>query len=178
MRIHSIVEGTRVNGPGYRLGIWVQGCRRNCPGCFNREACSVTGGREYPVQEILKFLHEQPYDGISVSGGEPFEQEQELALLLKGAKESGVNTLVFTGYTYEEIAGSSAVQYCDFLIDGPYIREIESTCLYTGSGNQRFLRLNKGMITEDLTDGAGNGAESEIIISPDGVITVTGFGTL
>ena len=70
MRIHSIVEGTKVNGPGYRLGIWVQGCRRNCPGCFNREACSVTGGREYPVQEILKFLHKQPYDGISVSGGE------------------------------------------------------------------------------------------------------------
>lgn len=41
MRIHSILEGTRVNGPGYRLGIWVQGCRRNCPGCFNREALLV-----------------------------------------------------------------------------------------------------------------------------------------
>ena len=99
-------------------------------------------------------------------------------MLLKGAKESGVNTLVFTGYTYEEIAGSSAVYYCDFLIDGPYIREIESTCLYTGSGNQRFLRLNKGMITEDLTAQAGSGLNNEIIISPEGVITVTGFGTL
>ena len=35
------MEGTKVNGPGYRLGIWVQGCRRNCPGCFNREALLV-----------------------------------------------------------------------------------------------------------------------------------------
>lgn len=178
MRIHQILEGTRVNGPGYRLGIWVQGCLRNCPGCFNRNACSTEGGRTCSVQAILQLLEKQTYDGISVSGGEPFYQEKELTVLLKGAKESGVNTLVFTGYTYEEIADSHAVYYCDFLIDGPYIRELKSSCAYTGSGNQRFLRLEKGKIMEDLTAQAGSGLNNEIIISPEGTITITGFDIL
>ena len=44
MKIHRIIEGTYTNGPGFRLGVWVQGCIRNCPGCFNKDACEATGG--------------------------------------------------------------------------------------------------------------------------------------
>ena len=56
MKIHRIIEGTYVNGPGFRLGVWVQGCIRNCPGCFNKDACEATGGFYMSVMEILELL--------------------------------------------------------------------------------------------------------------------------
>ena len=82
MKIHRIIEGTYVNGPGFRLGVWVQGCNRNCLGCFNKDACEATGGFYMSVMEILELLKNQKYDGISISGGEPFNQKSELKELL------------------------------------------------------------------------------------------------
>lgn len=68
MKIHMVIEGTYVNGPGFRLGVWVQGCIRNCPSCFNKDACEVTGGFYMSVMEILELIKNQKYDGISISG--------------------------------------------------------------------------------------------------------------
>lgn len=177
MRINNIIEGTNVNGPGERLCIWVQGCIRNCPGCFNLDACSLDGGKEVSVSELLLLLQKKEYDGISVSGGEPFYQESELEMLLKGAKNRGVNTLVFTGYTYEQLKekNSPSLFFCDYLIDGPYIKDIPSNCKYTGSGNQRFLHLTKGLIDENLTENMVEEKESEIFITKDGFVITTGF---
>lgn len=175
MKINNIVEGTTVNGPGLRLGIWVQGCKRNCPGCFNADACKTTGGYEMSVDDILKLLDKNKYDGISVSGGEPFYQSEQLEELLKKTKSKGYTTLVFTGYLFDELKNYKALKYCDYLIDGPYIKEIKSRCKFTGSGNQRVLKLKDGLIEEDITDLIENIDQSEIIINPDGTLITTGF---
>lgn len=177
MIINNIIEGTTVNGPGFRLGIWMQGCNRNCPGCFNKEACSPDGGYSISVDEILNYFSKQKYDGISVSGGEPFNQEKELSVLLQKTKELGLNTLVFTGFTYDELLSkkSTALFYCDYLIDGPYLKDCPSHCKYAGSGNQRFLKLKEGLIEEDLTNQTDDITECEFIINQDGSITTTGF---
>lgn len=175
MIIHKIIEGTTVNGPGLRLGVWVQGCKRNCLGCFNEEVCTANGGTQMTIEQIVKLLDKQNYDGITVSGGEPFDQESELALLLKEVKAKGKNTLVFTGYIYDEVYTTESIKYCDYLIDGPFIKDIPPICKYTGSGNQRFLRLENGLIAEDLTIKYRGADDSEIIISADGTILVTGF---
>lgn len=177
MIINNIIEGTTVNGPGFRLGIWMQGCTRNCPGCFNKEACTQDGGYSISVNEILKLLKKQKYEGISVSGGEPFYQEKELSELLMQTKKIGLSTLVFTGFTYQELVNKNytALLYCDYLIDGPYLEKIPSHCKYAGSGNQRFLKLKNGLIEEDLTDKTENTSDCEIIINQDGSITTTGF---
>ena len=66
MIIHKIIEGTTVNGPGLRLGIWVQGCKRNCLGCFNEEVCIANGGTQMTIEQIVKLLDKQNYDGITV----------------------------------------------------------------------------------------------------------------
>lgn len=177
MKIHSVIEGTRVNGPGFRLGVWVQGCLRRCPGCFNAEACRMDGGRDVSVIELVRLALRHQYDGISVSGGEPFYQSEELAQLLEECRLYGLDTLVYTGYTYEELSAASnhALRYCDYLIDGEYRREIPSRCRWAGSGNQRFLRLQDGKLIANLTDFHDNAADGEIFISADGTITLTGF---
>ena len=178
MKIHRIIEGTYVNGPGFRLGVWVQGCNRNCLGCFNKDACEATGGFYMSVMEILELLKNQIYDGISISGGEPFNQKSELKVLLKEVKKMGLGTLVFTGFTYEEICNTEAIKYCDYLIDGPFIKEIPPVCKYTGSGNQRFLKLKNGKIAEDLTLQYKGVNETEIIIQEDGSVLITGFSEI
>lgn len=175
MIIHKIIEGTTINGPGFRLGIWVQGCKRNCPGCFNEEVCTANGGIQMTIEQIVTLLEKQNYDGIAISGGEPFDQEAELSLLLKEAKAKGKSTLVFTGYIYDQIHTTESIKYCDYLIDGPFIKDIPPVCKYTGSGNQRFLRLENGLIAEDLTLQYRGTDDSEIIISGDGTVIVTGF---
>ena len=135
MKIHSVIEGTRVNGPGFRLGVWVQGCQRNCPGCFNTETCRMDGGRDVPVGELVRLALRQQYDGVSVSGGEPFYQDDELARLLEECRRYGMNTLVYTGYTYEELstAGKHALRHCDYLIDGEYRRRPTITAAFSQS---------------------------------------------
>lgn len=177
MKINNYIEGSCVNGPGFRFCIWVQGCERGCPGCFNQEACKMQGGKDMTVNEIFQIINKNKYDGISVSGGEPFYQTEELELLLKTAKEQNLNTLVFTGFVYEEltVTCSSVLKYCDYLVDGPYVRELPSRCKYAGSGNQRFLKLKDGLIEADLTSATENSSDCEIIINSNGMITTTGF---
>ena len=177
MRINNYIEGSRVNGPGFRFCVWFQGCERGCPGCFNQEACKMQGGEDMTVSEIFRIINRNKYDGISVSGGEPFYQKEELELLLKTAKRQNLNTLVFTGFVYEELTKDcgSILEYCDYLIDGPYVRDLPSHCKYAGSGNQRFLRLKNGVIDADLTSSTDDFIECEIIINPDGMVTTTGF---
>ncbi len=137
----------------------------------------MDGGRDVPVGELVRLALRQQYDGISVSGGEPFYQDDELSQLLDECRWYGLNTLVYTGYTYEELAaaGKRALRHCDYLIDGEYRREIPSRCRWAGSGNQRFLRLQDGKLIADLTALQDNSTDSEIFIGTDGTITLTGF---
>ncbi len=137
----------------------------------------MDGGRDVPVNELVRFALRQQYDGITVSGGEPFYQDDELAQLLKECRRHGLNTLVYTGYVYEELfaIGKQALRHCDYLIDGEYRQEIPSRCRWAGSGNQRFLRLQEGKLVADLTALQDNSTDGEIFIGNDGTITLTGF---
>lgn len=177
MRIYSYIEGTKVNGPGYRFCVWMQGCKRNCDGCFNIEACDMEGGYEIAVEELIGIIRRQKYDGVSVSGGEPFYQSFELEEFLRQARLEGLNTLVYTGYTYEELLpdNEAVLKFCDYIIDGPYRKNIPSVCKYAGSGNQRFLKLIDGKIVENMTEMNSDDPDCELIINPDGTILSTGI---
>lgn len=180
MQIHEILEGTTVNGPGFRLCVWVQGCERMCDGCFNKETWSLNGGKKVPVNEIIKLFDKQHYDGITISGGEPFLQDAELSLLLEAAKKAGLSTFVFSGFRYEELKAlkKEALKFCDYLVDGAYKKDIPSLCKYTGSGNQRYLQLDDGEIKDDLTEKTEATSDIEVHIAESGELTITGFGTI
>lgn len=132
-------------GPGMRLGIWVQGCSIRCPGCIS----SDTWAKKAPDVEVAELLeHIQPWleecDGITISGGEPFEQPEALEQLLRDIRElSGVSVLVYSGLPLEELASRDVVKQglVDCLISDPFDVSTGQTKYLRGSDNQRMTCL-------------------------------------
>lgn len=175
INVHSILPCSRVNGPGKRLVVFFQGCRRKCIGCFNPGTHSLKKNQLLSAEDILNNFLQPDTEGITVSGGEPFLQVKGLLRLLKKAKEEyGLSTVVYTGFRYEGLP-SSAFNNIDVLIDGPYKDELkEPTLLARGSSNQRLLFFSDRYQEKDFY----MPAKVEIIISRDGTIKETGFSRI
>lgn len=155
IRIAGIVEESVVDGPGIRYVVFTQGCKHNCPGCHNPETHSFNGGEEKSIEEIISEIKENPLlTGVTFSGGEPFEQAEELAKLAVEIKKLGLDILVYSGYTFEKIMRLSKqrrgwahlLQLTDILIDGPFIISKRSLDLkFRGSSNQRIIDVQKSL---------------------------------
>ncbi|WP_040588293.1 4Fe-4S single cluster domain-containing protein [Alkalispirochaeta alkalica] len=184
MIIHSFLPRSTVNGPGVRSVLWLQGCERSCPGCFNPEALPVRGGREVSVAAVLEWLPAEGIEGVTFSGGEPFLQAAPLALLGREIRARGLSVLVYTGYLLEEIKESEKdcwidlLSTTDVLIDGPYLKDIPPNHRWAGSGNQRVHFLGDGIDREGsgiAEEPSSQGGEVEFSIDSEGLVTVTGF---
>jgi anaerobic ribonucleoside-triphosphate reductase activating protein len=153
LRIAGIVKESIVDGPGIRLVVFTQGCPHNCPGCHNPETHPYEGGKKAVVMEILDMVRRNPLlDGITFSGGEPFEQAEACSELAHQAHRLGLNIITYTGYTYEYLTGnphkregwSQLLDYTDLLVDGRYEQEKKSLLLkFRGSSNQRIIDMKK-----------------------------------
>ena len=177
MRINSIIKESKVNGPGNRAVIWVQGCNKNCEGCFNQSALAYDAGIEMSPEQIIDEIEIDKIDGVTISGGEPFDQSMELKKLLSILKAKCINILIYTGYEYEYLVSRFLyiLKLCNYIIDGPYRKDRPSLCKWAGSGNQRFLQLESGYILNDLTESEEYSKNAEIMIDKTGNITITGF---
>jgi anaerobic ribonucleoside-triphosphate reductase activating protein len=177
LNIHSVIKSSRVNGPGTRLVVFTQGCKQNCPGCFNKELHPFDGGMQIDPTAIIKEHFSEELEGITISGGEPFEQPKALFELVKRAKEKyGLTTVVYTGFDYATLSESAeakaSYEFIDVLIDGAFMeREPEGSLLARGSTNQSFVFLSKRYSLKDFY----MPGKVEIFIGPDGTITGTGF---
>ena len=179
INLHAVVARSKVNGPGTRTVVFFQGCERRCEGCFNPKTHSkkvVT--RVAPVALIERYAVEG-VEGITVSGGEPFLQVAALTELLRAAQVKRLTTLVYTGYTLEEISLDKslrgALEYIDVLVDGAFdIKKLEPTLLARGSTNQSIHFLT-GIYKEEDMQMAG---KAEIIIDNEGRVTRTGFSKI
>ncbi len=117
--------------------------------------------------------NEHDPDGVTVSGGEPFQQPEALAALVRALRDAGVDSvLVFTGYTLDELDGAS-LEGIDVLVAGRYdpTRAVDGVPLLS-SDNQRLHLLTSRHGKEDIDLGGGN---LEITITPAGDVRVTGF---
>jgi|LSQX01.3.fsa_nt_gb anaerobic ribonucleoside-triphosphate reductase activating protein len=105
LKIHSMIPITEVNGPGKRFGIWLQGCSRKCPDCYNPEAQNPAGGYEMAVEDLYcKIISTPGIDGVSISGGEPLEQAEALIELASKIKtQTDLSILVFTAFSIEQL---------------------------------------------------------------------------
>lgn len=134
-------------GPGRRIGIWFQGCSIRCAGCISADTwgfhdSGVTVSNV--IERLDPWLHEA--DGITVSGGEPFDQTEALGCLLQKLRvKSGVDVLVFTGYPREAIESKLAEMHglIDALVTDPYDMSLPPTRALRGSDNQRLWCLTK-----------------------------------
>jgi len=132
-------------GPGRRLGIWVQGCSIRCPGCISAD----TWAKKAPDVEVAELLDGiRPWldecDGITISGGEPFEQPEALEELLHAIRQlSGVSVLVYSGLPLEMLASCDVVKQglVDCLISDPFDVSRGQTKYLRGSDNQRMTCL-------------------------------------
>jgi pyruvate-formate lyase-activating enzyme len=100
LRLHAFIPRSRANGPGCRAVVWVQGCTLGCPGCFNPETHDFRGGQWVGVDELFERIRalQGTIEGITVSGGEPFQQRPALLALLQRVRaETDLGVLVFTG---------------------------------------------------------------------------------
>ena len=176
IRIASLLPESQVNGPGRRSVVHLQGCSLACPGCFNRHTHEEGEGRLVPVAEVVNFLVTHAVDGVTISGGEPFQQEESLLRLVRMLRQHGVESiLIFTGYRYDEVValplGAAILEDVDVLIAGRYEATQATRGSLMASMNQRAHLLTEFYSLDDL-DLGGN---LEITIAPDGTIHLTGF---
>ncbi|ERO64882.1 4Fe-4S single cluster domain-containing protein [Pseudomonas piscis] len=132
-------------GPGRRLGIWFQGCSIRCPGCISADTWGP-GQRRLDIDQLLTQLAPwlREADGITLSGGEPFDQFEALLLLIQGLRrQSPVDILVYSGYPLERLQPQlrKAEGLIDGLISDPYEERLEQSLALRGSDNQRLTLL-------------------------------------
>jgi anaerobic ribonucleoside-triphosphate reductase activating protein len=143
MRIADTTEDSIVDGPGLRFVVFTQGCPHRCPNCHNPQTHDYSGGSEITVEELFNRIKRNPLcGGLTLSGGEPFEQASECAELAKRVKALGLSVWTYTGYTLEELTGEDRqelLKYTDTLIDGKFIQAEKSFGVkWRGSANQRL----------------------------------------
>ncbi len=153
LKVAGIVRESIVDGPGIRLVVFAQGCKHNCPGCHNPETHSFDGGTVISIEAILKMLSENPLlDGITLSGGEPFEQAEGFAELAYRSKLLGFNVMTYTGYTCEKIIKDCGqrpgwdrlLEQTDILVDGRFEEDKRNLLLkFRGSENQRLIDVKR-----------------------------------
>lgn len=141
MRVAGTLPCSFVNGTGARYVVFMQGCRHGCRGCQNPETWDMNGGREVSVAEIAAdYRKRRLLDGITLSGGDPFYQQEACLRLLD--ELPGVNVWIYTGFEYEEIADTELAKRADVLVVGPYIEELRCEGQMYGSSNQRIIKKN------------------------------------
>jgi anaerobic ribonucleoside-triphosphate reductase activating protein len=133
-------------GYGRRLAIWMQGCSIRCAGCINKDTWDRTKEHETTLGELLKISAEwlALADGVTISGGEPFDQPEALAALVEAIRASNAgDVLVYTGYRLHVIQQSFAaiLAQIDVLISEPYRRGDGDSLALRGSDNQRISLL-------------------------------------
>jgi len=163
IRISGIVQESIVDGPGIRYVIFTQGCIHNCTGCHNTGTHSIDGGSVMTCAEIAdKFKRNTLLEGITLSGGEPFLQAKQCAILAGEAHDAGLSVFVYTGYTFDElykrgfIDGDEDIKCLlkntDILVDGRFVLEERNILLkFRGSENQRIIDVAKTLATYEDT---------------------------
>lgn len=143
MRVAGTLPCSFVNGDGARYVVFAQGCRHGCRGCQNPETWDMNGGREVAVSEIAAdYRKRRLLDGITLSGGDPFYQQEACLALLD--ELPGVNVWIYTGFEYEEIADTELARRADVLVTGRFVEELRCEGEMYGSSNQRIIRKTPG----------------------------------
>lgn len=156
MNYGNIITCDVANGEGIRTTLFVSGCRRHCPGCFNKCTWDFNYGKPF-TDETAQFIMNQmnhPYiSGLTVLGGEPMEVENQKVIAdfleLVKSKYPDKTVWLYTGYTYEELIGcvctedTTRILNCiDVLVDGSFIQSKKNPSLaFMGSENQRVIDM-------------------------------------
>lgn len=159
MKYATIKEIDVANGPGIRVSLFVSGCTHHCKGCFNPETWNFNYGDDFTPEvedHILEAMKPAYIKGFSLLGGEPFEPQNQEALLpfLRRVKAAYPDKTIwcYSGYDFEKdmLTGNlgpwevthEMLTLIDVLVDGEFVLEKKNPNLrFRGSENQRVIRV-------------------------------------
>jgi len=158
------------NGPGVRVSLFVSGCNHHCKNCFNREAWDFNYGEKFTEkqeEQIIEDLKPDYITGLSLLGGEPFEQtnQEGLAPLVEKVKQTYPDKKIwcYTGFTFDkQILGQMVneekrdttkqmLENIDYIVDGRFVEELKDPKLqFRGSANQRIIDVKKSLAENEI----------------------------
>ena len=158
MRVGGILRTSLVNGPGSRYVVFTSGCKHNCKGCHNKPLQDYTYGKDMTVSELSEDIARHYYanliQGVTISGGEPFDQPEELEDLIYDLIHCGIRDIwIYTGYTYEEARQLSeyAINNASVLVDGKFdMALMDENIKFRGSINQRVIDLQASLVHNEI----------------------------
>ena len=191
LRWSRFVPATAAEGPGVRAAVWVQGCAVRCPGCFNPHLWATRGARlGDPAERAAEWVDAAVAagaEGITLLGGEPFDQADALAVVAEAFRDAGLGVMAFSGYTFERLQEWSRdrpdiarlLAATDLLCDGPYLADLPDTRRpWIGSRNQAIRALTPRYAAEvERIARDGGGDALEVRIAADGTVAVNGWAT-
>lgn len=131
-----------------RIGIWTTGCNRNCRGCTNPDLQVFDPTKDIAVSELMESIKSLGFEGITISGGEPFLQPKGLREIVETAVSWGIeDILVFTGYRERELREmenpdvDAILSNIAVLVDGPFEENFYVDDPLRGSANQNVIIL-------------------------------------
>lgn len=156
MRVLNIEKHCTSDGPGFRVSVYVSGCRNRCKGCHNPESWNFDKGElfdEYKAAEVLQAVDKSYISGITYCGGDPMEPENQTELLIlskviKGTYGDKKSIWLYTGYEWEDIKDTELIKYVDVAVVGPFIleqRDISDENRWRGSRNQRVILVQESL---------------------------------
>lgn len=150
MLINLMYYPIQVLGPGKRLGIWTQGCTIRCDHCISTHNWEFDVSKFISWEKVVDYINKnggaKNIEGVTISGGEPFDQHKELDRMLDILNTLGFrDILVYSGYTYEYLKDNYGhiLEKFSVLIDGPFVFGKESDYIWKGSENQNMYILSK-----------------------------------
>lgn len=180
LRVGRVVHATRAEGPFLRTAIWVAGCSIRCPGCVNPHLFDSSSGQSVDPYELAEEIASNDVEGVTLIGGEPFDQPEACADLAAELHRRGLGVITFTGYAIEDLrarqdGSAQLLEATDLLVDGPFVRELaEQQRSLVGSTNQRFIHLTDRYVEFDPSRRRNR---VEIRVEEDGSIQMAGFAS-
>ena len=159
MRYGQIRQYDIANGPGIRTIIFVTGCSLKCKNCFNKDYQDPNYGNlwtEENTLQIVNYLKKDEISGLTILGGEPFENAIDLIEIIKKIKEQIDKPIwIYSGYIYEILIKDpihkKLLEEVDVLVDGPFIDSLKDLTLkFKGSSNQRIIDVNASLANNSI----------------------------
>jgi anaerobic ribonucleoside-triphosphate reductase activating protein len=181
LRVAQTIDDTEAEGPGRRFALWVQGCSLRCPGCCNPEmfAADRQGTLQDAAALAARIVATPGLEGLSVLGGEPFEQAAGVAEVCRLVRAAGLGVMVYSGYTLAELQAKAdpgvdaLLATIDLLVDGRYdSTRPERARRWLGSSNQVLHFLTARYQADDPRFATPNTVELRMV---NGQLTINGW---
>jgi len=190
LKVHQFLSLSQANGPGTRAVVWVQGCTLGCPGCFNVPTHPAVGGENVTVDVLFERIQalQNSIEGITISGGEPLQQQIGVAQLLRRVKaETSLSVVLFTGFSWPELqkmglrqpnttrnSPLTLLQDVDVLIAGRYDQTQHLAQDLRGSTNKITYFLTNRYTAQDMEAIP----PAEVMITAEGDVIMSGIDPL